>query len=134
MYTLRPIGRVTSPLRERTSAPKQAHEGAPEAWLDFEPEVREGLADLQVGEEVLVITWLHLADRETLRVHPRDDASAPLRGVFSTRSQDRPNPLGIHRVRIVEIASPLRIRVDGLEAFDQTPIVDLKPVLDRSTL
>lgn len=134
MYTLRPIGRVTSPLRERASAPKQAHEGAPEAWLDFEPEVREGLADLQVGEEVLVITWLHLADRETLRVHPRDDASAPLRGVFSTRSQDRPNPLGIHRVRIVEIASPLRIRVDGLEAFDQTPIVDLKPVLDRSTL
>jgi tRNA-Thr(GGU) m(6)t(6)A37 methyltransferase TsaA len=134
VYTLRPIGRVISPLRERASAPKQAHEGAPEAWLDFEPEVREGLADLQVGEEVLVITWLHLADRETLRVHPRDDASAPLRGVFSTRSQDRPNPLGIHRVRIVEIAGPLRLRVDGLEAFDQTPVVDLKPVLDRSKL
>lgn len=133
MYTLRPIGRVISPLRERASAPKQAHEGAPEAWLDFEPEVQEALADLQVGEEVLVLTWLHLADRETLRVHPRDDPGVPLRGVFSTRSQDRPNPLGIHRVRIVEIAGPLRIRVDGLEAFDQTPVVDLKPVLDRST-
>jgi tRNA-Thr(GGU) m(6)t(6)A37 methyltransferase TsaA len=130
MFTLRPIGRVVSPLRQRADAPKQGHEGALEAWLVFAPEVQEGLTDLEVGEEVLVLTWLHRSERETLRVHPRDDASVPLRGVFSTRSQDRPNPIGIHRVRIVEIESPLRFRVDGLEAFDETPILDLKPVLD----
>ncbi|HYG64286.1 MAG TPA: tRNA (N6-threonylcarbamoyladenosine(37)-N6)-methyltransferase TrmO [Thermoanaerobaculia bacterium] len=131
MFTIRPIGRVLSPLREREHAPKQGNEGAPEAWLEFEPEVQEGLADLRVGEEVLVLTWLHRADRETLRVHPRDDTSLPLRGVFSTRSQDRPNPVGIHRVRILEIEGPTRLRVDGLEAFDGTPVIDLKPVLDR---
>jgi tRNA-Thr(GGU) m(6)t(6)A37 methyltransferase TsaA len=131
MFTIRPIGRVLSPLREREQAPKQGSEGAPEAWLELEPAVQEGLTDLRVGEEVLVLTWLHRADRETLRVHPRDDVSVPLRGVFSTRSQDRPNPVGIHRVRIVEIESPTRFRVDGLEAFDETPIIDLKPVLDR---
>lgn len=130
MFTLRPIGRVVSSIRERADAPKQGNEGAPEAWLVFEPEVREGLTDLEVGEEVLVLTWLHRSERDVLRVHPRDDASVPLRGVFSTRSQDRPNPIGIHRVRIVEIESPLRFRVDGLEAFDETPVLDLKPVLD----
>jgi tRNA-Thr(GGU) m(6)t(6)A37 methyltransferase TsaA len=89
------------------------------------------LTDLRAGEEILVLTWLDRGDRETLSVHPRDDQNAPLRGVFSTRSQDRPNPVGIHRVRIVEIVSPTRFKVLDLEAFDATPIIDVKPVLDR---
>lgn len=129
-FVLRPIGRVSSSLRKREEAPKQPDEGAPPAWLELEPEVREGLADLKVGDELLLLTWLHRAERATLRVHPRDDEGAPLRGVFSTRSQDRPNPVGVHRVRIAEMESPLRIRVAALEAFDGTPIIDLKPVLD----
>ena len=132
MLTLRPIGRVASPLVERDDAPKQGFEGAPEAWLLFAPEVETGLRELRVGEEVLVLTWLDRADRETLRVHPRDDPNAALRGVFGTRSADRPNPIGIHRVRIVEIAAPTRLRVADLEALDGTPILDVKPVLDRA--
>lgn len=132
MFTLTAIGSVSSPLVEREQAPKQGNEGSPLAWLVFEPEFLEGLKDLQAGEEVLVLTWLDRGDRQTLRVHPRDDASAPLRGVFSTRSQDRPNPIGIHRVRIVEREGPLRFKVLDLEALDGTPIVDVKPVLDRA--
>lgn len=131
-FTLRPIGHVRSPLVDRERAPKQGDEGAPEAWLEFRPEVEEGLRDLRAGEEVLVLTWLDRGNRETLRVHPRDDRSAPLRGVFSTRSQDRPNPVGIHRVRIVEVGGPTRFKVHPLEAFDDTPILDVKPVLDRA--
>ena len=131
MFTLKPIGHVSSPLVDREQAPKQGNEGAPEAWLVFEPEYQEGLRDLRAGDEILVLTWLHRGDRETLSVHPRDDLSAPLRGVFSTRSQDRPNPVGLHRVRIVEVASPTRLKVLDLEAFDATPIIDIKPVLDR---
>ena len=131
MFTLRPIGRVNSPLRDPAQAPKQGNEGAPAAWLEFLPEVAPGLRDLRAGDEVLVLTWLDRADRATLEVHPRDDPSTPLRGVFSTRSADRPNPVGIHRVTIVEIASPTRFQVDAIEAVDQTPIVDVKPVLDR---
>lgn len=131
MPTLTPIGHVRSPLVDREHAPKQGNEGAPEAWLVFEPEFQEGLRDLQAGEEVLVLTWLDRGDRETLSVHPRDDLQAPLRGVFSTRSQDRPNPIGIHRVKIVEVTSPTEFKVLDLEAFDATPILDVKPVLDR---
>src|SRR5215510_1844860 len=131
MFTIRPIGRVRSPLIDRNLAPKQGDEGAPEAWLEFAPDVEPGLRDLQVGDEVLVLTWLDQADRGTLRVHPRDDPSVPLRGVFSTRSADRPNPVGVHRVTIVEVAAPTRVRVRALEAIDGTPIVDLKPTLDR---
>lgn len=131
MITLTPIGFVSSPLTHREHAPKQGNEGAPEAWLVFEPEFEAGLTDLQVGEEVLVLTWLDRGDRQALKVHPRDDRSAPLRGVFSTRSQDRPNPVGIHRVRIVERESPLRFKVLDLEALDGTPVLDVKPVLDR---
>ena len=128
--TIVPIGHVESPLIDCAAAPKQGHEGAPPAWLVFEPAVHDGLRDLRAGEEVLVLTWLHRADRTTLRVHPRDDENTPLRGVFSTRSQDRPNPVGIHRVRIVEIDGPGRIAVHDLEAIDGTPIIDVKPVLD----
>jgi tRNA-Thr(GGU) m(6)t(6)A37 methyltransferase TsaA len=91
--------------------------------------VAPGLRDLESGDEVLLLTWLDRADRATLEVHPRDDPAAPLRGVFSTRSADRPNPVGLHRVTILEVASPTRFRVDALEAVDRTPIVDLKPVL-----
>ena len=131
-FALQPIGRVSSPLTDRAAAPKQGNEGSPEAWLVFEPQFQDGLKDLAAGDDVLILTWLDRADRDTLRVHPRDDLSAPLRGVFSTRSQDRPNPIGIHRVHIVEVASPLRFKVRDLEAFDGTPILDVKPVLDRT--
>jgi tRNA-Thr(GGU) m(6)t(6)A37 methyltransferase TsaA len=131
MFTIIPIGYVSSSLTQREHAPKQGNEGAPEAWLVFKPEFQEGLRDLRVGEEILVLTWLDRSDRQTLQVHPRDDQSVPLRGVFSTRSQDRPNPVGIHRVRIVECESPIRFKVLDLEAFDATPIIDVKPVFDR---
>lgn len=130
MFILKPIGHVRSPLVDREHAPKQGIEGAPDAWLDFEPEFEQGLKDLRAGEDILVLTWLDRGDRQVLSVHPRDDWSVPLRGVFSTRSQDRPNPVGIHRVRIVQIESPTRIKVSDLEAFDATPIIDVKPVLD----
>jgi tRNA-Thr(GGU) m(6)t(6)A37 methyltransferase TsaA len=131
MFTVMPIGHVSSSLVDREHAPKQGNEGAPEAWLVFKPEFQEGLRDLRAGEEILVLTWLDRADRDLLTAHPRDDQDTPLRGVFSTRSQDRPNPVGIHRVRIVEIVSPIRFKVLDLEAFDATPVIDVKPVLDR---
>jgi tRNA-Thr(GGU) m(6)t(6)A37 methyltransferase TsaA len=114
---------------ERAEAPKQGDEGAPEAWLVFEPGVLQGLSDLHPGMDVLVLTWLHLADRSVLRVHPRGDRANPEEGVFSTRSPDRPNPIGLHRVSILA-AEDGRLRVRDLEALDGTPIVDVKPVLD----
>ncbi|HUF34886.1 MAG TPA: tRNA (N6-threonylcarbamoyladenosine(37)-N6)-methyltransferase TrmO [Gemmatimonadales bacterium] len=122
------IGRVESPLTDLESAPRQADEGAPGAWLSFEPEVLEGLRDIRAGDEVLILTWLDRARRDVLRVHPRGDTSRPLEGVFSTRSPHRPNPIGLHQVEIVAIDGP-RIRVRHLEALDGTPILDLKPVL-----
>ncbi|MGH7648935.1 MAG: tRNA (N6-threonylcarbamoyladenosine(37)-N6)-methyltransferase TrmO, partial [Gemmatimonadaceae bacterium] len=100
--------------------------------LVFEAQYADALRDLRQGDEILVLTWLHRGDRSVTRVHPRDDPSAPLRGVFSTRSQDRPNPIGIHRVSVVEIEDTLRVNVSNLEAFDGTPIIDVKPVLDRA--
>jgi tRNA-Thr(GGU) m(6)t(6)A37 methyltransferase TsaA len=131
VFTVIPIGHVSSSLVDREHAPKQGNEGALEAWLIFKPEFQEGLRDLQAGEEILVLTWLDRAHRDLLSAHPRDDQNTPLRGVFSTRSQDRPNPVGIHRVRIAEIVSPTRFRILDLEAFDATPVIDVKPVLDR---
>ncbi|MFG2006026.1 tRNA (N6-threonylcarbamoyladenosine(37)-N6)-methyltransferase TrmO [Spirillospora sp. NPDC048911] len=128
-FVIRPIGWVESALADLDAAPKQGDEGAPEAWLVFDDEVREGLRDLRVGVEVLVLTWLDRARRDVLAVHPRDDVGRPVTGVFSTRSADRPNPVGLHRVTILAIDG-LRIRVRALEAVDGTPIVDLKPVLD----
>jgi tRNA-Thr(GGU) m(6)t(6)A37 methyltransferase TsaA len=125
---LQPIGRVESPLLDRASAPRQGDEGAPEAWLVFEPAVATGLRDLQVGEEVLLLTWLDRASRDVLCVHPRGDLTRPETGVFSTRSPDRPNPIGLHRVEIAAIEG-LRVRVRNLEAIDGTPILDVKPVL-----
>ena len=129
-YEIVPIGRVRSPLVDRAHAPKQGDEGSPEAWILLDPRYEEAARELRAGDEVLVLTWLDRGDRSILRVHPRDDASAPMRGVFATRSQDRPNPIGIHRVRIVEVEGATRLRVLDLEAFDGTPVVDIKPVLD----
>lgn len=131
MFNIKPIGHVRSLLTLREQAPKQGNEGAPDAWLVFKEEFRPGLSDLRRDDEILVLTWLHEADRKTLKVHPRDDVGAPLTGVFSTRSQDRPNPIGIHRVRVLDVVGLTELRVAALEAFDATPIIDVKPVLDR---
>jgi tRNA-Thr(GGU) m(6)t(6)A37 methyltransferase TsaA len=129
-YVVHPIGFVESPLRDRSEAPRQGNEGAPEAWVAFDADVEIGLKDLRAGDEVLLLTWLDQSDRDVLVVHPRDDLSLPETGVFSTRSSDRPNPIGIHRVEVKEIKG-LRVRVINLEAIDGTPIIDVKPVLDQ---
>ncbi len=129
-YELQPIGWVESPLVDRAVAPRQGNEGAPEAWLAFNARFSEALRDLRVGDEVIVLTWLDRARRDVLVVHPRGDPANALQGVFNTRSPDRPNPIGLHRVRILAIQGT-RIRVSDLEALDRTPIVDVKPVLDR---
>jgi tRNA-Thr(GGU) m(6)t(6)A37 methyltransferase TsaA len=128
-FEVRPIGTVRSPLTDLADAPKQGDEGAPEAWLVFEPAALEGLDGIEPGDEVIVLTWLDRARREVLRVHPRSDASRPEQGVFGTRSPDRPNPIGLHRVEVLAIDGK-RVRVRNLEALDGTPIVDVKPVLD----
>lgn len=128
--TLDPIGHVESPLTDPRLAPKQGSEGSPDAWLVFLPSVREALRDLKEGDDVIVLTWLDRADRSTLRVHPRDDLSRTPMGVFSTRSADRPNPIGLHRVRILSIVDSLRFQVRNLEAVHGTPILDVKPVLE----
>ena len=122
------IGTVESPLRDRAAAPKQGDEGAPEAVLVFEPQFAEALDGVQAGGELLVLTWLDRARRDVLRVHPRGDLTRAEQGVFTTRSPDRPNPIGLHRVRVVSIDGT-RLRVRDLEALDGTPIVDVKPVL-----
>ena len=122
------VGRVESPLRDREAAPKQGDEGAPDAWLVFHDEVAGAARDLQPGDDLLVLTWLHEADRDVLRVHPRSDLSRPATGVFATRSPDRPNPIGLHRVTVLEVDGT-RWRVADLEALDGTPVVDVKPVL-----
>jgi tRNA-Thr(GGU) m(6)t(6)A37 methyltransferase TsaA len=127
-FELRPIGRVESPLTDPALAPKQGREGAPDAWLVFDEASRGGLRDIEPGAEVIVLTWLHRARRDVLRVHPRDDPANPETGVFSTRSADRPNPIGLHRVGVLSVEGA-RIRVRDLEAVDGTPIVDVKPVL-----
>jgi tRNA-Thr(GGU) m(6)t(6)A37 methyltransferase TsaA len=119
---------VRSALTDLAAAPKQAHEGAPEAWLVFEPAVLDALDGLRVGDEVVVLTWLDRADRDVLRVHPRGDVANPMQGVFSTRSPARPNPIGLHELRILEIDGA-RMRVSALEAVDGTPVLDVKPVL-----
>ncbi len=122
---LRPVGRVRSALTDAATAPRQGDEGAPDAWIEFAPEVAGAVAELAPGDRVLVLTWLHEADRAVLRVHPRDDPANPETGVFSTRSQDRPNPIGLHPVRVAEVDG-LRVRVHPLEAIDGTPVLDVK--------
>jgi tRNA-Thr(GGU) m(6)t(6)A37 methyltransferase TsaA len=130
-YEVLPIGWVQSPLTERAQAPRQGNEGTPPAWLAFEPEVREGIRDLRPGIEIMVLTWLDRASRDVLTTRPGDDPLSPPLGVFSTRSPDRPNPIGLHRVRVVAVEG-LRVLVRGLEALDGTPLVDVKPVLDKT--
>jgi tRNA-Thr(GGU) m(6)t(6)A37 methyltransferase TsaA len=126
--TLEPVGRVRSPLTDPADAPKQGFEGAPDAELVLEPDVLDALDGIEPGARVIVLTWLDRARRDVLRVHPRDDPSNPMRGVFSTRSADRPNPIGLHEVEVLAIEGN-RVRVSGLEAVDGTPVVDVKPVL-----
>ncbi|MFD6568461.1 tRNA (N6-threonylcarbamoyladenosine(37)-N6)-methyltransferase TrmO [Micromonospora profundi] len=127
-YVLRPVGRVVSPLTDAASAPRQGDEGAPAAWLVFDRSVERALGDLSVGAELLVLTWLDRARRDVLAVHPRGDESRPETGVFSTRSPHRPNPIGLHRVRVLAVDG-LRVQVADLEALDGTPVLDVKPVL-----
>jgi tRNA-Thr(GGU) m(6)t(6)A37 methyltransferase TsaA len=129
-FELRPVGRVESTLVDRADAPLQGSEGAPEAWLVFDRAVSACITDLRPGAEILVLTWLHRARRDILRVYPRGNPDNAEEGVFSTRSPDRPNPIGLHRVRIVDVDDN-RIRVRDLEAIDGTPIVDIKPVLSE---
>ena len=125
---LAPIGTVESTLTDPRTAPKQGPEGAPDAWLVLDPGVLAGLEGLGVGDRVILLTWLDRARRDVLRVHPRDDLSNPQQGVFNTRSADRPNPIGLHELEIVEIEGH-RLRVRPLEAVNGTPVLDLKPVL-----
>jgi tRNA-Thr(GGU) m(6)t(6)A37 methyltransferase TsaA len=126
---LRPIGRIESPLTDLAAAPCQGDEGSPDCWLVFDPDMLPALEGLEPSADIVVITWLHLADRDVRQVHPRSDPNRPLTGVFATRSPDRPNPLGLHVVTILEVEDQ-RIQVRDLEAIDGTPIVDIKPVLE----
>lgn len=129
-YELQPIGWVESSLVDRLAAPKQGNEGSPDACLAFVDAVSEGLRELQPGTDIIVLTWLDRARRDVLTTRPRGDPENPERGVFSTRSPDRPNPIGLHRVRVLSIEGT-KIRVRNLEALDGTPILDVKPVIDR---
>jgi tRNA-Thr(GGU) m(6)t(6)A37 methyltransferase TsaA len=127
-FELAAVGTVESSLTDPASAPNQGDEGAPEAWIVFDPAVAEALDGIRPGDEVIVLTWLDRARRDVLRVHPRGDLSRPQQGVFNTRSPHRPNPIGLHRVEVASIEGN-RMRVRNLEAVDGTPIVDVKPVL-----
>jgi len=125
---LHPVGVIRSTIKQRSDAPRQAAEGAPDAWLEIHSFATDALDGLAAGDELIVITWLHRARREVLKVHPRSDPRNPLTGVFATRSPDRPNPLGLHRVTLREVAGN-RLRIGPIEAIDGTPVVDIKPVL-----
>ena len=130
-YTIAPIGIIRSPLENRETAPRQGYEDAPEAWLEVSTAVADGLRGLYAGDEIIVITWLHRAERSVLQVHPRGEFDTPLTGVFATRSPDRPNPVGLHRATVLEIAGQ-RLKIGPIEAIDGTPVIDIKPVLSRS--
>jgi tRNA-Thr(GGU) m(6)t(6)A37 methyltransferase TsaA len=129
-YLIKPIGVVRSELDSLEAAPRQGDEGAPEAWLELTAMVAPGMAGIKAGDELIVLTWLHRARRDVLQVHPRGEVERPLTGVFATRSPDRPNPVGLHRVSVLEVARQ-RLRVAPIEAIDGTPVVDIKPVLAR---
>jgi tRNA-Thr(GGU) m(6)t(6)A37 methyltransferase TsaA len=126
---LRVVGRISSPLTDPADAPKQGDEGAPEAVVEIAAEFATALRGIETGDELLVLTWLDRADRDVLAVHPRGDVNRPEAGVFATRSPDRPNPIGLHRVRVLSLDGQ-RLRVADLEALDGTPVLDLKPVLE----
>lgn len=125
---INPIGTIRSTLKDRSQAPRQGSEGAPDAWVEILPDVALGLSGIAVGDHLIILTWFHQSQRSILQVHPRGESQNPLTGVFATRSPDRPNPIGLHRVTVLEIAEG-RLRVGPIEAIDGTPIVDIKPVL-----
>ena len=125
------VGTVRSSLARLEDAPMQGYEGAPEAWVEVEPAFVEALDGVSAGDELVLLTWLHLGDRDVLKVHPRSDPDRPLTGVFATRSPDRPNPIGLHRVSVLAREGE-RLRVAPLEAVDGTPVIDIKPVLEES--
>ncbi|MGZ4202702.1 MAG: tRNA (N6-threonylcarbamoyladenosine(37)-N6)-methyltransferase TrmO [Thermoleophilaceae bacterium] len=125
---LRPVARVESALRDLDEAPMQGSEGAPDAWLVFEPDVLDAVAGIRPGQRLILLTWLDRGRRDVLQVHPRDDPANPLQGVFNTRSPDRPNPIGLHEVEVLSIDGA-RVQVAPLEAIDGTPVVDVKPVI-----
>ena len=129
-YSLYPIGVICSPLRNRKDAPKQGDEGAPDAWVEINSQVADGLHGIAAGDEIIIITWLHQGHRDVLKVHPRKDLTKPLLGVFATRSPDRPNPLGLHQVTVRRIEQN-RMLVGPIEAIDGSPVVDIKPTLCR---
>lgn len=126
-YSLHPVGHIRSTLQALDKAPRQGSEGAPDAWLELHPTLARALGGIAVGDDVIIITWLHRADRDVLETHPRNDRAIPLTGVFATRSPDRPNPLGLHRVTVREITGT-RLRIGPIEAIDGTPVVDVKAV------
>jgi len=125
---VRPIGVIRSKIKERSKAPKQGSEGAPDAWLEVRPFAVRALDGLARGDEIIILTWLHRAHRDVLKFHPRSDPKRRLTGVFATRSPDRPNPIGLHQVAIRRIAKN-RLRIGPIEAIDGTPVIDIKPVL-----
>ena len=127
-FTIEPIGVIRSSLTRLDDAPMQGDEGAPDAWLELTPLAAPGMMGIKAGDELILLTWLHLAQRDVLQVHPRGDINRPIAGVFATRSPDRPNPVGLHRVAVLEVAGQ-KLRVAPLEAIDGTPIIDIKPVL-----
>ena len=131
-YRLRPIGIVRSALKRREDCPHQGYEGAPDAWLEIDRAFIEGLEGITPGWELVLLTWFHLGQRNILKVHPRGNPQNPLRGVFATRSPDRPNPIGLHRVKVIEVEKPGRLKVGPLEVLDGTPVIDIKPVLPKS--
>ena len=131
-YLVHSIGVVRSSLRTSADAPNQAFEGAPEALLEIDPALADALRRIEPGDELILLTWLHLADRDVLQTHPTGDPTIPLTGVFRTRSPDRPNPIGVHRVTVTAFETPTTLRVDALEAIDGTPIVDLKIAMRSS--
>lgn len=130
-FVVYPIGVVRSSLTDPSQCPHQGSEGAPEAWIEVDPEFTPALAGLEPGTDILILTWLHLADRSILHVHPRGDKRNPITGVFSTRSPNRPNPIGLHRATVKVVDQPTRILVEPLEVVDRTPVVDIKCVLDE---
>jgi tRNA-Thr(GGU) m(6)t(6)A37 methyltransferase TsaA len=130
-FQLSPIGIVRSSLKDIHDCPCQESEGAPGAWIEIEPQYAEALDGLEVGNEIMVMTWMHLADRSRLKVHPRGNRENPMKGVFATRSPHRPNPIGLHRTRITAFESPFRIKVEFLEVIDNTPVVDIKSVVSQ---
>jgi len=127
-YTLHPIGFVESSVINREDAPSQGNEGAPDVWIAINKNVAEGLDGINVGEEIIILTWLHQSKRDVLKLHPRWDKNNPLTGVFATRSPDRPNPIGFHQVKVLQIKDD-RIKVASLEAIDGTPVINIKPVI-----